>query len=242
MPTSADPNDYTLHSLKATTLSWSNQLAQQGLVTEEQRHLQGHHRRGSMRIYSRDDTAGQMALQDTLIKQVQSGHRFVTPLHRGSQQPIREPEVSLEKFCKAYQDYHWTFFPFRSASKDPILSGIPTSASNSSRETPPVVTEASSDSESSSSSSSASSSDKAQEDLGVVDELVVARFTRVQHIMIETDDSHCPFWENRYFRAACGARLPRDDCTFDVQLNPSFSMCRHAACFKRWQQVSLLDA
>ena len=62
IPDSANPGDYTLHSLKTTTLSWSNQLAQQGLVTEEQRHLQGHHRKGSMRLYSRDDTAGQLAL------------------------------------------------------------------------------------------------------------------------------------------------------------------------------------
>ena len=61
VPASANPNDYTLHSLKTTTLSWSNQLAQQGLVTDEQRHLQGHHRKGSMRLYSRDDTAGQLA-------------------------------------------------------------------------------------------------------------------------------------------------------------------------------------
>lgn len=102
----ANPGDYTLHifALKTTTLSWSNQLAQQGLVTEGQRHLQGHHRKGSMRLYSRDDTAGQLALQNTLIVQVQQGHRFVTPLHRGSQRPIHEPSVSLERFRKAYQE------------------------------------------------------------------------------------------------------------------------------------------
>ena len=41
IPISANPGDYTSHSLKTTTLSRSNQLAQQGLVTEEQRHLQG---------------------------------------------------------------------------------------------------------------------------------------------------------------------------------------------------------
>ena len=58
-----DFNFAAVHSLKSTTLSWAAQLAQQGHVTEEQRHLQGHHRRGSMRLYSRDDTAGQLALQ-----------------------------------------------------------------------------------------------------------------------------------------------------------------------------------
>ena len=95
LPISA-PHNYTVHSLKSTTLSWAAQLAQQGHVTEEQRHLQGHPRRGSMRLYSRDDTAGQWALQATLIAQVRKGYRFVTPLHRGSQTPlIEEPAVTL---------------------------------------------------------------------------------------------------------------------------------------------------
>eukprot|EP00435_Cladocopium_sp_Y103_P006410 s4625_g2.t1 len=98
----------------------------------------------------------------------------------------------------------------------------------------------SSDSSSSSTSSDASASVMDAADVGPVDELIVARFTKVQHIMIETDDSHCPFWESRYFKAACGARLPRDDCVFDVQLRPQFSMCRHVACFKRWQQITAL--
>ena len=232
IPDSANPGDYTLHSLKTTTLSWSNQLAQQGLVTEEQRHLQGHHRKGSMRLYSRDDTAGQPALQNTLILQVQKGHRFVTPLHRGSQRPIQEPAVSLEKFRKAYQDHTWLFLPFNAASPDPILEGIPA------HQEPSVQSQAgsndgdSSDS-SSSSSSSASSSVSQQLDIGETDELIVTRITKIQHMMIVSNDSHQPVWEDRHFRAACGARLPRDDCVFDTQLDPQMAMCRHAACFKR---------
>ena len=43
--TLSNSNAYTVHALKLT-MSWANQLAQQGLVTEEQRHLQSHHRRG----------------------------------------------------------------------------------------------------------------------------------------------------------------------------------------------------
>ena len=240
VPASANPNDYTLHSLKTTTLSWSNQLAQKGLVTEEQRHLQGHHRRGSMRLYSRDDTAGQLALQNTLILQVQSGHRFVTPLHRGSQQPIQEPLVLLDKFSKPYPMRRWTFFPFDNATKDPVLQGIPTQEDSNLVDLEKDQVSDSSDSSSSSTSSDASASVVYDADVGPVDELIVARFTKVQHIMIETDDSLCPFWESRYFKAACGARLPRDDCVFDVQLRPQFSMCRHVACFKRWQQITAL--
>ena len=66
-PISANPSDQTLLSLTTTTLRWSIHLVQQGLVTEEQRHLQGHLRRGSMRLYGHNDTAGQLALQNTLI-------------------------------------------------------------------------------------------------------------------------------------------------------------------------------
>jgi hypothetical protein len=99
---------------------------------------------------------------------------------------------------------------------------------------------------SSTSSSSASSSVSHKTDTEKIetfeefDEFVVARITKIQHMMLLTTDSHHPFWDNRHFRAACGARLPRDDCIFDTQLDPSLGMCRHTACFKRWQQVSNL--
>jgi hypothetical protein len=103
-----------------------------------------------------------------------------------------------------------------------------------------VETADSSGSSSSSSSSSASGSDTEEVNLGDVDELVVARVTKIQHMMLVTDDCCQPQWNDQHFRAACGARLPRDNCVFDTQLNPNFGMCRHAACFKRWQQVSSL--
>ena len=67
---------------------------------------------------------------------------------------------------------------------------------------------------------------------------VVARIIKIQHMMLLTTDSHQPMWDNRHFRAACGARLPKDDCIFDTQLDPKLGMCRNTACFKRWQQVS----
>jgi len=36
----------------------------------------------------------------------------VTPLHRGSQTPLHEPEVSLEKFRKDLPSFTWTFYLF----------------------------------------------------------------------------------------------------------------------------------
>ena len=162
----------------------------------------------------------------------------MTPLHRGSQRPIQEPAVQLERFKKMYQTYSWIFFAFNNAMTDPVLEDIPSSHDTALQ----VAVEKAGSSGSSSSSSSSSASDSGAEEvnIGDADELVVARVTKIQHMMLVTDDCHQPQWNDQHFRAACGARLPRDNCVFDTQLNPNFGMCRHAACFKRWQQVSSL--
>ena len=210
VPASANPTDYILLSLKTTTLSWSNQLAQKCLVTEEQRHLQGHHRQGSMQLYSRDDTVGQLALQDTRIQQVQSDHRFVTPLHRGSPQPIHEPAGQLERFNKGYQTYNWKFFDFNNATNDPILEGIPSSHEPATAPQASLESVESSLSSSSSSSSFASGSDTEEVNLADSEELVFARVARIQHTMLVADDCCQPKWNDQLFRAICGARLPSD--------------------------------
>ena len=123
IPELANPGEYTLHSLKTTTLSGSHLPAQQGLVTGEQRHRPEHHCQDSMRLYSCDDTAGPVALQNTLLLQVQQGLRSITPLHSGSQWPTQEPAVSLKKFPKTYQAHTWLFLPSNIASSDPIGKG-----------------------------------------------------------------------------------------------------------------------
>ena len=43
--------------MKATLLSWGSQLGHKGLVTDEMRRLQGHHKpsQSSVTLYSRDD-------------------------------------------------------------------------------------------------------------------------------------------------------------------------------------------
>ena len=235
----SDPNAATLHSLKTTTLSWSNQLAQRGLVTDEQRHLQGHHRRGSMRLYSRDDTSGQLALQHTVIAQVCGGFRFVTPLHRGSQAPLHEPEVSLEKFRKDLPSFTWTFLPFGQTRKDPIVTGI-LSALENQRDI------ASSDSEDSSSSSSSSSSDSdnipVNNTVMMDSQWKIAVSTKIQHVMLLCDDSTQPQFEEIHFRAACGVRLPRDTTRFLSSVSPELGQCRHSGCKIRWHMVMCKEA
>ena len=87
--------DATLHSCKATTLSWARQLH----VPEELRSEQGHHRAGSgrasVRLYSRDDVFGGLECQRLVIAGLRGGFRPAAPQGRGGQLPITEPEVSL---------------------------------------------------------------------------------------------------------------------------------------------------
>ena len=89
---SIDCGSYSIHGMKATLLSWSSQLCHQGIITEEMRRLQGHHRpiQHSVSLYSRDDVNGQLELQRRLITQVVSGWRPITPQHRGAQMPASE--------------------------------------------------------------------------------------------------------------------------------------------------------
>lgn len=94
---------------------------------------------------------------------------------------------------------------------------------------------------SSSSSSSVESSALQQLDIGETDVLVVARITKIQQMMLVSNDSYQPVWEDWLFRAACGTRFPRDACVSDTQLDPQLAMCRHAACFKRWQHVGAMN-
>ena len=89
---SIDCGSYSIHGMKATLLSWSSQLCHQGIITEEMRRLQGHHKpiQHSVSLYSRDDVNGQLELQRRLIIQVVSGWRPITPQHRGAQMPASE--------------------------------------------------------------------------------------------------------------------------------------------------------
>ena len=81
---SIDWGSYSIHGMKATLLSWSSQLCHQGIITEEMRRLQGHHKpiQQSVSLYSRDDVNGQLELQRRLIAQVVSvmeTHHTPTP-------------------------------------------------------------------------------------------------------------------------------------------------------------------
>ena len=188
-------------------------------------------------LYSRDDTAGQLALQATLILQVRKGYRFVTPLHRGSQTPLVEPAVTLEGYRKEYPEFHWSFFNLNQAQKDPFVHGFSAPVSKE-----PVNVDNDSDSSSSSASSSSSTSTPkrrgAQDDLQQESQLMFACHTRVQHIMIPCSDSSQPSVNGVHYRAACGVRLPLE-CKFQELADPQLARCRHSGCRIRWDFQSV---
>jgi len=108
--------NFTLHSLKATLLSWGPQLHE--IVTPEQRLSQGHHSdpNSSLATYSRDAVWTALTYQRKLISQVQQGWRPSIAQHRGGQAPMVEPLVILEKFVKQSQAFDFQWFNFSDPS------------------------------------------------------------------------------------------------------------------------------
>ena len=90
---SLDPSVFTIHSCKATLLSWSAQKAH--ILTEEAWLQEGHHRisaKGSLRLYSRDDVYPALRL-GLLREAILQGWRPSVPQHRVSQSALTEPRV-----------------------------------------------------------------------------------------------------------------------------------------------------
>ena len=96
--------NFTVRSLKSTALSWASQLPE---ISEEERQRQGHHRGGSVKLYSRDDVSFQFRLQNKIIRAVQTGKRFLVPQHRGGQRPMIDPPFELERFQKEISERSW---------------------------------------------------------------------------------------------------------------------------------------
>ena len=83
---------YTLHSMKATFLSFYRQCG----CSQEVRHLQGHHKfQQSMHLYGRDDVSPCIAEHAIFVDKVRSGWRPRTPLMRGVHFMMSEPAVAF---------------------------------------------------------------------------------------------------------------------------------------------------
>lgn len=72
-----DPLSYSIHGMKDTLLSWGAQLGHKGIITDEMRRLQGHHKpaQSSVTPYSHDDVGSPLDFHRSLVAQVKQGWR-----------------------------------------------------------------------------------------------------------------------------------------------------------------------
>ena len=224
---SIDCGSYSIHGMKATLLSWSSQLCHQGIITEEMRRQQGHHRpiQHSVSLYSRDDVNGQLELQRRLITQVVSGWRPITPQHRGAQMPASEPEVVMERFRKDLGEIQ--------------LSVLHWNISGSHVTVPQVESSSASDSAGSSSTSSSSASSTAVQPPAqkLSEHLIAIGVHRlVHHAMIActTNTTGVSCWNDVPVQTACGRRFTSKRITLhEVFTPPEGKCCMHRGC-QQW--------
>ena len=231
--------NYTIHSLKATLLSFGPQLGD--AVADDDRLQQGHHAdpRKSLHLYGRDSVWGSLRYQSTVVQKVRGGFRPKTAQHRGGQFPLREPDVALELYKKTAADFTYKCLPFNAPA--PCL------------EEPDTQTvEVDSDSSSTSSSSSSTSPKpkfKAtknpppppQDDAVGSDEAILAKYRRVTHAMIPdtSDSSAWPRFQDKCWRPACGVRMVASETTFLDEWSTGLSFCQHPGCKKAWSAIGM---
>ena len=231
---------YTLHSMKATLLSFGPQLG--SLVSDSDRLLQGHHQdpKRSLNLYGRDSVWGSLRYQQTVITEVQNGWRPKTAQHRGGQFPMVEPLVTLERFKKTAPEYNFLWLPFaQQVDPQELMQEHPASD---------VVSESESDGSSSSSDSESSSGEKPPPSGKVIskevletDEAVYAKHRRVTHAMVISNDGNPsrPFHWDNYWKAACGAHMLHTETTFLDDWQEGMAFCQHAGCKKIWTSINL---
>ena len=226
--------NYTLHSLKVTLLSWSNQLPQ---VSVQDRLSQGKHVGGSLELYSRERCIGQLRLQLQIREAVRSGGRFVVPLHRGAQaqHPLHEPSFEVESFRKDSGLVSWQHFSFSTEFSASVLPAIPSAATCVSAPPPvPKIEELQSDSE----CSSEASEGPALDNLGEAEEYSFGASTNILHALRPCDASSVQL-QGMPVRTACGAPLHSDTFREAYPNEPGFILCRRLACLAIFSEAGI---
>ena len=230
----ASPSSYTIHGLKSTLISWATQLD----LSDEHKRLQGKHqaRNSSTRLYSRDDVHGAIKLQQAIIKAIHDGWRPVTPLARGGQIPLVEPEFALERYNKTAPEHSWGFLQFHGQMFELPEQGPSLPAADIDE----VVASSSSDSGDSDSSSSASEPQRPapaakSTEVEVADEVVGALHRNTWHVML----SQCMRGDKEVIQTACGRHFEFSKllAVQELQLSGTQSLCGHPGCRKGWTSV-----
>lgn len=225
--------NYTVHSLKTTMLSWAGQRPE---VTQVEKLCQGHHRQSSSQLYSREDIIPALRAQMKIQFSVRAGGRFMTPLHRGAQHPMVEPEVVLETFSKAVTACSWVYFKHFSMHSEghlPVVS-FPEQSSAVTPSTQPVpLAEIQSEDE----ASGDSSGDEPQS-FGPAEEFVFGSCTNIQHVMVPAQKYQGHPHAGGFIKAACGVALHADTVQIFGDYNPKLQLCKRRACCLAFGQLA----
>ena len=231
---------YTLHSMKATLLSFGPQLG--ALVSDSDRLLQGHHQdqKQSLNLYGRDSVWGSLRYQKTVTEQIQQGWRPKTPQHRGGQFPLVEPTVVLERYKKDAPEYRFEWLPFFQQTIPQELPDGQDQISDDS-ETDSSSTDSDTDSQVSVPAPPSTAGKTRRSATPDVDEAIFARHRKVTHAMVTVDDATetRPFFRDHFWKAACGARMRHSETEFLDEWQPSMAFCQHAGCKRVWTRISL---
>ena len=231
--------NYTLHSPKATLLSFGPQLG--SVVDSDDRLQQGHHAdpRKSLHLYGRDSVWGALRYQQMVVQQVRAGFRPKTAQHRGGQTPLVEPPVTLECFKKQAVEYTYQYLPFSAQTLAIEVDEAPLTEEIGS----------SSSSESGGSSQPNEESESQMNTLAVsqvcddaeFDEIIFAKHRRVTHAMVVTDsENHAvPRHLDKSWRPACGTHMTHEDTKFLSEWDHTMSFCQDPGCKKAWAAAGM---
>ena len=185
-----------------------------------------------------------------MIQKIQQHWRPATPLARGGQLPLTEPQFTLEQFKKDLPSINWQFFRFNVPSPMQELANcsIPT-------DSPGLDSSGSSSSsgDESSASSSSSSAEAAQpqkkrsvsnrDDLGPAEEILVGLHRKTWHVMTvaSVDNADLPHWQDKSLKSACGRFFPQIQVCpgIDMSLDTNQALCSHVGCRKGFKCVGL---
>ena len=73
-------------------------------------------------------------------------------------------------------------------------------------------------------------------DVGTVDEALVAFSSNIQHCMLSTTDSNCLQYGQCFWRTACGAVLNPERVGFGQEPQSDKQLCRRKGCMKLWSK------
>ena len=231
--------NYTLHSAKATLLSFGPQLG--SAVESDDRLQQGHHAdpRKSLHLYGRDSVWGALRYQQIVIQQIRKGFRPKTAQHRGGQTPLVEPQVTLECFKKQAVEYVYRYLPFSAPNltievdEAPLTEDIcSTSASDSDGSSQPNLE---------TDIQEKSAKIFQTHDESEFDEIIFAKHRRVTHAMVvvSSEDLDRPCYLVEYWRPACGTHMSHEDTKFLSEWDSTLSFCQHPGCKKAWAAAGM---